>query len=90
MDSHDRPVGGVVAAELQCRQQRRQHPPVVGANLVAVGTVDHIDEGDRLVYVAVDWAQLAPDQLPTPDEFMATLRQPVDRLVLSGAAARTA
>ncbi len=26
---HHRPVGGVVAAELQRRQQRRQHPPIV-------------------------------------------------------------
>lgn len=40
------------------------------ANLVAVGVVRHIDRNDRLIYIEVDWAQLAPDQLPTPDEFM--------------------
>ncbi|KZS82297.1 hypothetical protein A4G29_12265 [Mycobacterium kansasii] len=64
------------------------------ANLVAVGLVDHIDESDRLIYITVDWAQLAPDQIPTPDEFMDMLRrhharslsQPVDRPVMSGGA----
>jgi hypothetical protein len=67
------------------------------ANLVAVGTVDHLDENDRLVYVAVDWGELVPDQLPTPTEFMGTLRrsqtrslfQPIGRPVMSGTAAPT-
>jgi len=65
------------------------------ANLVAVGTVEHLDENDRLVYVAVDWAQLAPDHLPTPDEFTLrrsqtrSLFQPVGRPIMSGAAAFT-
>jgi hypothetical protein len=44
------------------------------ANLVAIGTVDHIDENDRLIYIAVDWTQLAPDVLPKPDELLAALR----------------
>ena len=45
------------------------------ANLVAIGTVDHVDESDRLIYVAVDWTQLAPDVVPTPGEFIAALRR---------------
>jgi hypothetical protein len=49
------------------------------ANLVAIGIVDRIDEEDRLIYVAVDWAQLAPDQLPTPDEFLGVLRHSEER-----------
>lgn len=40
------------------------------ANLVALGVVDHIDENDRLIYIAVDWSQLAPDRLLEPNEFM--------------------
>jgi hypothetical protein len=68
------------------------------ANLVAVGTVDHLDENDRLIYVAVDWEQLIPDQLPTPAEFMGTLRfsqtrslfEPIGRPVMSGAPTPTA
>lgn len=45
------------------------------ANLVAVGTVDHVDENDRLIYIAVDWTQLVPDRLPSPEELMAALRR---------------
>lgn len=68
------------------------------ANLVALGTVDRIDENDRLIYIAVDWAQLAPDQIPTPDEFMGILRHSgqsssepsVDRPDVRGAALLTA
>jgi hypothetical protein len=67
------------------------------ANLVAVGIVDRVDERDRLVYVAVDWTQLAPDRLPTPEQFLGILRSqtrpPFERLdapAMSGTSARTA
>lgn len=67
------------------------------ANLVAVGTIDHFDVNDRLIYVAVDWTQLAPDHLPTPDEFLCALRrdrqsslQSVDRPDVRGGALLTA
>ncbi|ETW25867.1 hypothetical protein [Mycobacterium gastri] len=68
------------------------------ANLVAVGIVRRVDENDRLIYIAVDWARLAPDRIPTPDEFMGILRrnqvrslfQPIDRPVVSGATLRSA
>lgn len=67
------------------------------ANLVAIGTVDRLDENDRLIFVAVDWAELVPDHLPTPDEFIGALRrsqarsmfQPMGRPIMSGAAANT-
>lgn len=45
------------------------------ANLVASGIVDRIDYADRLVYLAVNWEALAPDHLPRPEEFTATLRR---------------
>ena len=47
------------------------------ANLVALGIVDHLDENDRLVYLQVDWTHLAPDHLPTADEFLVSLRRQV-------------
>jgi hypothetical protein len=45
------------------------------ANLVAIGVVDHLNDEDRLVYVRVDWTQLAPDHLPTDNEFLGDLRR---------------
>ena len=50
------------------------------ANLVAVGTVRRIDENDRLIYISVDWTQLAPDHLPTPEEFLRERRAAVSYL----------
>jgi hypothetical protein len=44
------------------------------ANLVAVGVVRQIDRNDRLIFIEVDWAQLAPDRVPTPDEFVGMLQ----------------
>ncbi len=45
------------------------------ANLVAIGTVDHIDENDQLIYIAVDWTQMVQDRLPSPEELMDELRR---------------
>lgn len=40
------------------------------ANLVASGIVTRVDYGDSLIYVRVEWASLAPDVLPTPDQLV--------------------
>jgi hypothetical protein len=61
------------------------------ANLIAVGVVDHVDTVDELVYIAVDWTQLAPDNLPTPGELVGRLqrtlaaRQPLARQLADSA-----
>ncbi|MGO9286206.1 MAG: hypothetical protein ACLP75_25440 [Mycobacterium sp.] len=44
------------------------------SNLVGIGVVTRINDTDRIIYISVNWAELAPDRLPTPDELMQTLR----------------
>ena len=43
------------------------------ADLVAIGVVDRVDYEDSLIYIAVNWESLAPDRLPTPEEFLPEL-----------------
>ena len=43
------------------------------SNIVGQGVVTRVDEGDRLIYLAIDWSKLAPEQVLTPDEFMRRL-----------------
>ena len=40
------------------------------SNVVGEGVVTRIDENDKLVYIAVEWASLAPERLPTPAELL--------------------
>jgi hypothetical protein len=55
------------------------------ANLVAEGVVDHIDHDDRLIYIAVHWETLVPDNLPAVGvridhrQFRADLDRSIDQ-----------
>jgi hypothetical protein len=68
------------------------------ANLVAVGIIDHIDTAAQVIYIAVDWAQMAPDEIPTPDEFVSRIghlggnlaRSPITRQIVGEATPQTA
>lgn len=41
------------------------------SNLVGTATVADIDQRDHLIYLSIDWAAIAPEKLPAPDELMA-------------------
>ena len=43
------------------------------SNIVGQGVVTRVDERDRLIYLAIDWSKLAPEQVVTPDELMRRL-----------------
>jgi hypothetical protein len=43
------------------------------SNIVGEGVVTRVDEHDRLIYLAIDWSKLAPEQVMTPDELMRRL-----------------
>jgi hypothetical protein len=43
------------------------------SNLVGKATVADINRRDRLIYLRVDWAALAPEKLLTPAQLMAKL-----------------
>lgn len=44
------------------------------ANLVATGVVTRVDRADELVYIAVNWSELAPDRLLSPAELLGVAR----------------
>ncbi|MGO9382384.1 MAG: hypothetical protein ACLP4W_09870 [Mycobacterium sp.] len=41
------------------------------SNLVGKATVTDIGERDHLIYLRVDWATLAPEEILTPDQLMS-------------------
>jgi hypothetical protein len=50
---------------------RSEGKRLYASNLVGKGVVTDIDHRDRLIYLRVDWATLAPEKLPGPAELMA-------------------
>jgi hypothetical protein len=44
------------------------------SNIVGEATVTRVDAADQLIYMAVDWAALAPETLLTPDQLISSLR----------------
>ena len=51
------------------------------SNIVGDGVVTRVDDGDRLIYLAVEWSSLRPERLPTPQEFLGHLQQALGVMV---------
>jgi hypothetical protein len=44
------------------------------SNLVGYGRVTRLDDADRLIYLAVNWAELVPERILSPEELMQLSR----------------